>query len=63
MTNGSTACNICCSTNVARCCSLLNDKNSLNGVKSSLLGDIRDEDGIQLYTKQDFLAKSFSRHS
>jgi len=60
VTNGSTAWNICCSTNFARYCSLLNDKNSLNGVKSSLLGD---EDAIQFYTKQDFLAKSVSRHS
>ena len=60
MTNGSTACNICCSANFARFRSLLNDKNSLNGIKSSLLGD---EDAIQFYSKQDFLAKSFSRHS
>ena len=60
VTNGSTACNICCLTNVARCCSMLNDKNSLNGIKSSLLGD---EDPIQFYLKQDFLDKSFSRHS
>ena len=60
VTNGSTAWNICCSTNFARCRSLLTDKNSLNGVKSSVLGD---EDAIQFYSKQDFLAKSFSRHS
>ena len=46
---------------------LLLNKNSLNGVKSSLLGVlgdyIRKGEAIQFYTKQDVLAKSFSRNS